>query len=448
MSARSDPSRPVHRRATTRTPVARGAATLAVVMLLFFVIALTVAYTSRNLLFEQRISGNQVQATSSAEAAEAGLQWATSLLNGSRIDENCEWVAAAQPTFRARYLDIDTVTGIVTPRTGGGGAVLWAGCVFDGNGKLKCSCPASGSLPATSPDPTPTGAGPFPAFAVRFEAEPSRAGAVRIEVNGCVRWDTNCLTTVRDAGTPANCNSSICALLALNRSLKSAPAAAVTARGTATGPFTAVNTAPGTSGLAVLAGDDVQLNVTPITVTGSLASNAIAKFQTALSGLDADGTACNPDCTPTLFSSTFGLRPAAYRGKQDVVVLDCSAGCSRSDVADAVGKHPGRVLWLEGNGGLDLADGIALGSATEPVTLVVEGPVTASNATAFFGVLYGASLSGTVSLGDGRFTGAVISGSGISGNGAVVTRDPAVIDIVRFTQGSFVIVPGTWRDFP
>jgi hypothetical protein len=253
---------------------------------------------------------------------------------------------------------------------------------------------------------------------------------------------------VRDAAAPANCNSSVCALLALNRSLKSAPAAAVTARGAVSGPLTAINTAPGTGGLAVLAGGAVDANVTPVTVTGSLASNAIAGTQAALSGLAIDSAACSPDCTPTLFSNTFGLRPAAYRAKQDVVTLDCSAGCSRSDVQDAVDEHPGRVLWLEGNSGLDLADGGTLGSATEPVMLVVEGPVTASNATAFFGVLYGASLSGAVSLGNGRITGAVISPSSISGNGAVVTRDPTVVDIVRFSQGSFVIVPGTWRDFP
>ena len=41
----------------------RGAATLAVVALLFFIVSLVAAYTNRNLIFEQRTSGNQFRAT-------------------------------------------------------------------------------------------------------------------------------------------------------------------------------------------------------------------------------------------------------------------------------------------------------------------------------------------------------------------------------------------------
>ena len=63
---------PAHPRGRTQ----RGAASLVVVMVLFFIITLVAAYTSRNLLFEQRTSANQYRSTLAFETAEAGIEWA------------------------------------------------------------------------------------------------------------------------------------------------------------------------------------------------------------------------------------------------------------------------------------------------------------------------------------------------------------------------------------
>ena len=65
----------------------RGAATLVVVMVLFFIISMVAAYTSRNMIFEQRTGANLYRATQSFEAAEAGMNWALMMLNRGRIDE-------------------------------------------------------------------------------------------------------------------------------------------------------------------------------------------------------------------------------------------------------------------------------------------------------------------------------------------------------------------------
>ncbi|MBK7062119.1 MAG: pilus assembly PilX N-terminal domain-containing protein [Rubrivivax sp.] len=94
-----------------------GAATLIVVMVLFFIMSMVAAYTSRNLIFEQRTSANQLRSTQAAEAAEAGLQWALGLLNAGRINANCvPSTNLADTTFRQRYLYIDGSNGHVTPR--------------------------------------------------------------------------------------------------------------------------------------------------------------------------------------------------------------------------------------------------------------------------------------------------------------------------------------------
>ena len=51
----------------------RGLASLIVVSLLFFIISLVAAYTNRNLIFEQRTSGNQYRNVEQ-RPVDAGLQ--------------------------------------------------------------------------------------------------------------------------------------------------------------------------------------------------------------------------------------------------------------------------------------------------------------------------------------------------------------------------------------
>ena len=63
-----------------------GAATLIVVMVLFFIISLVAAYTNRSLIFEQRTSSNQYRSTQALEVADAGLEWAISQLNFERLE--------------------------------------------------------------------------------------------------------------------------------------------------------------------------------------------------------------------------------------------------------------------------------------------------------------------------------------------------------------------------
>ena len=119
----------------------RGAATLVVVLMLFFVIALVSAYTSRNLIFEQRTSVNQYRSSMAFETAEAGIEWATAMLNGGRIGDNCTEAAAVagSTSFRQRYLVINAGSGAVTPRKQVTNAAkeLRPTCVWDGAGEAR-----------------------------------------------------------------------------------------------------------------------------------------------------------------------------------------------------------------------------------------------------------------------------------------------------------------------
>ena len=100
----------------------RGAASLIVVMVLFFVISMVAAYTNRNLIFEQKTAANQQRSTRALEAADAGIEWALTMLNTGRITNACATSALVTDTdFRQRYLVIDPANGNITPNTGDDG---------------------------------------------------------------------------------------------------------------------------------------------------------------------------------------------------------------------------------------------------------------------------------------------------------------------------------------
>ena len=179
----------------------RGAATLIVVMILFFVVSLVAAYASRNMIFEQKTSANQYRSTQAFEAAEAGLEWALTMLNGGRLEADCSPASPALATppapatpptkasFRQRYLNVDAATGMYTETMANRSIPANLGlnptCVYNGAG-WTCTCPIS---TAATPSATPaTGyTGPQPAFRVRLLADTGRAGVLRVESVGCTR---------------------------------------------------------------------------------------------------------------------------------------------------------------------------------------------------------------------------------------------------------------------
>ena len=421
----------------------RGAATLIVVML-------AAAYASRNLIFEQRTSINQYQSTKASEAAEAGMEWALTMLNGGRIDENCvPTTDVTKDSFRQRYVVYNTATGEVrrTANSTDPTLLVWAACSFDGV-NWSCSCPQPDGAVAAS---LPTG---IAAFGVRFVNQPplGKPGVVRIEVNGCNSYDLNCITGVQPGTTAVFCQSTACSLIAQFSALRLPPSAAITARGNVSGTFIVSNTDVTAGGVTVHAGGATPAD--PALTGESLAGIPPLRFaaattrpnSAALSSLDADAG----DCTNCLFTSLFGLRPDTYRSQPAAVVVDCSIACTTTSPGSELGKalaaERGSIVWLKGAGGLALTSAAsAIGTIAKPVTLVVEGPVSLASGAKVVGFVYGASAV----LNSGEIRGALASASTVNGSGsAQVTYDSTVLATLQKVNGSFVRVPGSWRDFP
>lgn len=422
----------------------RGVATLVVVAVLFFVLSLVAAYTNRSMIFEQRTASNQYRSTLAFEAAEAGLEWALSMLNGGRVDASCVPSAnVADTSFRQRYLTIDPATGHITPTgvlAADLGSDLWPSCVFDGT-DWRCSCPAAGAPVLAAP----AGSAVYPAFRIRMvQATPPQPGVVTVQVNGCTRLQNECLD-FPSLAVGGEGRATVQSLVALRGGLGAPPVAAVTVRRAVNAAnVNAYNDNAAVGGVAVLAGGPIAGLGSTGTVAGAPGTTAIVSNDPGLQALTGD----------RLFSNTFSVDGTTYRNQPGAVIPNCLAVCNANEVRQVASLNPGRVIWVNGN--LNLDAGGDLGSATEPVLIVATGNINVS--VNVFGLLYGGKdvdpAPGTDTdwdtTGSGPFTvrGAVIAERDLLGAGQFTTvYDADILTRLRWQSGSFVRVPGGWKDY-
>jgi len=468
--------------APARRKAQRGAASLIVVMVLFFIMSLVAAYTSRNLIFEQRTSVNQYRSTQAQEAAEAGLEWALAQLNGARIDAVCTeaGAAAADTSFRQRYLGINTspppdpTSGMITVLTQAvaGTPPRRAGCVWTGVA-WSCSCPSNGNPALAAPA---GGTGVYPAFWVSFSTlDVARPGVVQIVATGCTRPDATCLGSTANS-TNVEGRALMTAVVALKSAITTPPVAALTVLGdsnvgVAAGVITTlINSDPSRGGITLQAGGVITTARFALTSSpGTPGTASVVASDASLSGLlailpdDLKPPTLVPGFVPNdrAFAFTFGAWPNSFRLQPGAVRLDCLAGGCGAALATAVTMNPDRVIWI--NGGLTVEAGVIVGTSVNPAVIVVAGSGAGVPGNVSLGA--GAVINGVVysrGSGPGPGPGPVITWAGtgmvrgaafVEGNftatsSHTIVFDGAVVDNLRLRAGSFVRVPGGWRDFP
>jgi hypothetical protein len=424
----------------------QGVATLAVVMMLFFIVTLVAAYASRNLIFEQRTSANQYRSTQALEAAEAGLEWAFAMLNEGRITDAClPSASVADTTFRQRYLNIDPATGAIAVRVGASNP-LYPTCVHDGT-NWNCSCP-SDALPALA---VPGTAGTHPAFRIFFRTPPGgHSGLVQIFANGCTRLDDDCLKFTPGALT-ANPSSAVnfgnegtamvTVIAALAGGGSAAPQATLTARGnvgfgSAATPA-AIYNGDSASGLTVRAHGSV--DETRLALGSAPGSPSVASVVRNDGGLDLN--------TERMFASVFNMWRDTFRQQPAALVVNCDGTCSAAPLRSLISLNPGRPIWVNGNLAIDSAGDI--GAPNAPVALVVNGSLDfgASATNNIYGLVY-VTAADWASAGTAQLHGAVVAEGNVGGTGSpTLIYDPALLQQLRVTTGSFVRLPGSWKDY-
>ena len=346
-------------------PSQRGAATLAMAVMLLAAMLLVLLAANRTTLLELRQAANQEQSTVAFEAAEAGLEWATAMLNApQRLGNDCRPSPLSSETLRERQLDMSTPS--LAPRA------LLPACLRGPDG-WSCACPSGAAADLATADGPQTQA----AFLLRMAAGP-RPGVLRLTSIGCSRWAGDCRPGA-GGREPASAHSEV--LLALQPALPAPPIAALTVRdaGSDTGPF---------------------------------------------------------------FASHFGLSKALWKNQAAVRALDCRGDCGAAlTVLTTAG-----VSLVSAPGDLLLQGPLTLGTPQRPVLIVADGAVRLQGAVTLHGVLYANGLSWAAPTATVR--GALISEGSAAGDASLdLARDAAVLDILRTRDGSFVRLPGSWRDF-
>jgi hypothetical protein len=414
-------------------------------MVLFFVISLVAVYTSRNLIFEQRTSANQYRSTQAYEAAEAGIEWALSMLNSGSIDSNC----APNPgsTFRSRMLDIDPLAGSIRRKQYGAFAPYAPVCAATGSA-WSCVCPDSNSAPGLMPA-TVSGS----AFRLTFDVRSVRQGVIKLTSQGCTRLSIDCLD-VDTLGQQGDAVAVVSVMVALKGAIAAAPLAALTAGaqveisgGTAA---TLVNAEPATDGITVNARRDIHFH--PNAVQTGVAGSTNAPVM-------KDHDSFLPSTADAMFVSMFGMRRSTYKLQPAVILLNCSATsspCAASNLKQLADRNPGRILWLEGDAALDapaVGPDVDIGSSGAPVVIVAHGQLSktsSSRAVRIFGLLYQFDERGpwTQDVRDLYVQGATVAEGDITwaNSSPTLVYDLGILNRLRLTSGSFVRVPGSWQD--
>ena len=431
-----------------------GIATLTMVMVLFFVMAMVAAYTNRNLLYEQRMSINNFRATAAVSAADAGIDWTIAMLSGARVDSNCAAPvapAAGDIDFRSRYTILKDDGTYTFPKWGGGTGTLFSPICVLGNAGWNCKCPDLATpLPAIA---VPANSAPMFAVEVSGGGAP---GVLTVDVRGSHEAS-------REAafGSFGNYNR-VQVKLALVRALPNPPVAALTVGGTvdmtAAGLKLAVANTDPTTGVTVHSG-------------GALTANAVgALLETGPAGsgstlvASADGTLANlaavPVVVPTpkasedppaavgVFQSVFGMDAATHARQPSAVFIDCTAGCTSADISTPVANNPGRIIWVDGDLTLDSA--ATLGSAGQPLMLIATRDLTLAAAVTLNGFVYsGRNVSWTAAAAGSVAQGALVAGGNFTGASDVtVAYDADMLKKISLSYGSFVRIPGSWQVIP
>ena len=419
-----------------------GAATLLMTMSLLLGMSITLLYLNRSLVIEQKSTANQMRAALALEMAEAGLEWATGMLNTAQhIDANCALSGGATVSFRRRYVQTHWDHGTANATDMAVASNSYPGCKIDGSNWI-CNCPdpSDGGSATGSPD-----GARLPGFTVSFLAT-SDPEAVRIIATGCSAQTGTC--------TPSNslasdANATVSAILKLRRLPRALPAAALTCGSSCTvgGSYTLFNQDLGSGGLLIDAGGAINLSneAALVSIPGQPGATAILHHDSALSTLSSSDTDCSQS---TVFASYFGSTLAQYaRAPMTKTIADCGAASNCDALVDASYAEGWRSFYFP-DGFARSKTSVNLGSATDPVTLVSNAGFNLNGNSTIYGLLFNNDSTLTDwESGSVQVRGAWVACADHSRNGTgALTYDASILQTLQRSTAPLVRVPGSWTD--
>lgn len=429
-------------RPTARPAPPQGAAALTVVLVLVLATLLGTLYLNRSLVFGQRAAANQLQGLLAHEVAEAGIEWATGMLNSPfDIGSNCGFLTTTNTSFRKRYVltrfnDASNPSTDVVPAT-----ATFPGCKLTANG-LSCHCP---TVPASGGAVADLGSAVAPSFTVAFAAVAGDAEAVQVTAWGCNARAASCAP---DSAADAEGHARVAVVLKLRPLLRAVPSAPLTC-GTScelNGSFNIVNRDTATNGILVNAGTTISSSpgTSLTTLQGQPTANAMVGSDASLSALSSSDTTCS---NSAMFNAYFGSTIEQFRNAPSTKVLSCgSASDCRSQLTGAYSEG-WRSFYFDSD--LHLSGNNTYGSVTDPITIVTPNAIDVNGNNEFWGLIFSNSaVWNDLGTGSAIIHGAQISCAAYRNNGnGTLDYSPDALRNARRLTGLVVRVPGSWRDF-
>lgn len=431
----------------------RGATTLIVSLILLFGMTLIAFFVNRSMLFEQKTSANQLRSTKAFEAAEAGIEWATAMLNDPRyIDESCTTAGTNTQSFRKKYLlPYNAATGFTPATTARPGCSI---STTTGTPVLSCSCP---DTPSTNPSLTSTTDATFTVTFDPVDTTTPDNESVLITSYGCTAAGGG------DRCVPGNTNNAdayqkISVIVKLRPTVRAVPAAAITTGGSlqlTSAASSITNTDPGSNGILVNAGGGINTTTVPScngngngefkdfqnksTLPGTPWQNSMIANDTSLSTLST-----NPDA---MFESYFGTTINQFKTDTSTKILPSSGASCTSVERDFYSEFDKgyRSFYTD----CDFQTSNNMGSAADPIIFVTTGALKFNGGEKIYGLVYGDQATwDQVGLGNGEINGAlIVRGNYCANANANYNYDAEALKNIRGSTGSLVRVPGSWKDF-
>jgi hypothetical protein len=422
-------------------------------MLLLFASSIVIFYLNRGLIFEQKASANQLRSTTAFEAAEAGIEWATGMLNTPQgIDSDCLESPGVNASFRRRYIQTGYPANLAVTVA----ASSFPGCKLDGIA-LACHCPQ----PNGSEQVAMLSGAVRPGFTIAFASviDPATGTvdptAVRVTSTGCSAQASACKPATTTAATTgaSDAHATVSVILKLVPTLRAAPTAALTCGGSCAvgGSATLINTDTPTNGQLVHAGASITLDsdISTETLPGQPVPMALTAADPSLAAHSGSDAAC---AASAMFTTYFGrsLEQYAQPGGDVISIPGCTDAGTCGDLVGAAYQAGWRSFYFPDGLALDGGAPFSqLGGASDGVRLVSAAPIRIDGALTIHGLVFSNSpRAGDLSTGSVDIHGALVACGDYDDSGSGVLRyTPSTLTGSGLVSGVMVRVPGSWRDF-
>lgn len=358
-------------------------ATLVVALILLFAVTMITIYSSKSAVLEQRLSKNEINTIKALHASDAGLE-----------------------IMMANLLD-KTQRGILLTDADSNGQP-------DGilSGALGVS---DQTYHVTLTAPTPGNFNEIEVQSIGCSDACSSTCSMACDFHKVVKQDVSMMTAV-----------------------KTAPDAALIARGSVNIP-SSPDIINNTSAEVIKCGGVYSDNPATTIISAGVDVSALPP---ALPFIDQNDPALAAVTADDFFTTYFNDSKANIQGVTGV--LNCSAGCSKTDISAELSISP--MVWASGN--VTLIGG-TYGTATDPVILVVDGNLELRGGATINGLVYVTDPTWDANgAGNAHINGAALAENAFDTNGnIVITYDPGILANLNKVILSVAKVSGSWNDF-